>query len=185
MSALSAVGYALAAVATLGGIAVLIVTGWIVTRSGVVKGLKEASDGWEKRADLLSANLADCHAAATSAAVLAAEHAVIVAEQHRAEITEVRAELAAARERIAVLERATDLTTVHEALAAQDAHAIVVREALGRQAETVREALAEQSSTVATALSDVFAEVSATALERFEKVTGALDLIVERLDSHE
>ncbi len=54
MSLLAIVGYALAALAALVGVAILIATGWVVMRTGVVKGLKDAADGWEKRADLLT-----------------------------------------------------------------------------------------------------------------------------------
>lgn len=119
-----------AGVAAVGVLLVLIGAGWVLLRSGVVKGLKEAAEGWEARADLLAANLADCHSDSTLAASLAADQAAVVAEQHRLEIGEVRAELATARERIAVLEAATDLTPLRDSLMEHDNQALARHDAI-------------------------------------------------------
>jgi len=117
-------------VAAFGGLVVLVAAGWVLLRSGVVKGLKEAADGWEARADLLAVNLADCHRDAATAAAVATENAAIIAEQHRLEIGEVRAELATARERIAVLESLRDTSSLSEAMIEHDNQALARHEAV-------------------------------------------------------
>lgn len=130
MSSLSIVGYVVAIVAGMVGLGVLVATGWVVTRSGVVRGLKEAADGWEVRATLLAANLQDCHHDAATAAALATGNAAAIAETHRIELGQVRDELSAARERIAVLEAKTDLDPIREWLIEHNGDALARHEAI-------------------------------------------------------
>lgn len=130
MSAISAVGYVIAAIGALIGVLVLIGAGWVIVRSGVVRGLKDAAEGWEKRADLLARNLDDAHKDATAAAIATTEAAAAVAEQHRLEIGELRDALSTARERIAVLEAKTDLEPIREWMLSHDGDALSRHEAI-------------------------------------------------------
>ncbi len=100
---MSAVGYVLAAVASTIGVAILLAAGFVVAKSGIAKGWKESAEGWEARCRELSATVAEKDAKLVESA-----------ETYHREITELRGELAEARERIAVLEAQRDLTPIQE-----------------------------------------------------------------------
>lgn len=119
MNAISLAGYFIVTLGTVLGMLSIVACGIVILRSGVVRGLREASEGWEKRADLLSSNLEDCHAEV--------QHAT---EQHTAELAELRAELASARERISVLEERTDLEPVRALMAHHNEEALARHEGI-------------------------------------------------------
>lgn len=137
MSALSVAGYIIVALGTVAGIIVVVTASIVIARSGVVRGLREAAEGWEKRADLLSANLADAHAAATQAAIASTEAAAAIAEAHRVEIHDLRDQLTVARERIAVLEAKTDLEPIRDWMMAHEGDALSRHEAIVHALERI------------------------------------------------
>ncbi len=137
MSAITAAGYVVAALGALVGVIILVTAGWIIMRSGVVRGLRDAAEGWEKRADLLAANLSDAHDSAIAAAALATENAASIAEQHRVELGELRDALSIARERIAVLEAKTDLEPIRDWMLAHEGDALSRHEAIVNALERI------------------------------------------------
>ncbi len=88
-------------------------------------------------------------------------------EQHRAEIGEVRDALSSARERIAVLEAATDLSAVQASLDEQNRETAVVRAELEAQKVVLHEALEEHNIE---------------AHDRHEKIVGAQSRMIDALD---
>lgn len=100
---MSVAGYVVAAIAATIGAIVLLAAGFVVAKSGIAKGWKESAEGWEARCRELSATVAEKDAKMVTAA-----------ETYHLEITELRAELSEARERIAVLEAQRDLTPLKD-----------------------------------------------------------------------
>lgn len=100
---MGALAIIVAAIASIIGVAILLAAGFVVAKTGIAKGWKESAEGWEARCRELTATVAE-----KDTKLIAAS------ETYHVEITELRSELAEARERIAVLEAQRDLTPLKD-----------------------------------------------------------------------